>query len=210
MEQQNNIQELQSVFDEIRHRSDDGREYWNSRELSDALGYSGYWKFKTVIDKAIAVANEKGMKIDEHFNQSVEMVRVGGGAFRKVETFHLSRLACLIIAENADGKKPMVQQARLFFSNTVSTGELIRNSVDSNILFYKTAQGETRIEVIFNGDTFWMSQRHIVTTEDIHSIMGGIDAQKLQSSMTLFESAAGDDYGCKAFGEITKPQWRFF
>ena len=82
------------------------------------------------------------------------MVRVGGGAFRKVEAFNLSRLACLIIAENADGKKPMVQQARLSFSNTVSTGELIRNSVDSNILFYKTAQGETRIEVIFNGDTF--------------------------------------------------------
>ena len=85
------------------------------------------------------------------------MVRVGGGAFRKVEAFNLSRLACLIIAENADGKKPMVQQARLFFSNTVSTGELIRNSVDSN----KTAQGVTRIEVIFNGDTFWMSQKRM-------------------------------------------------
>lgn len=109
MEQKSNIQELRSIFDEIRHRSDDGKEYWSSRELSDALGYSGYWKFKTVIDKAIAVANDKGMKIDEHFNQSVDMVRVGGGAFRKVETLHLLRLACLIIAENADEKKPMVQ-----------------------------------------------------------------------------------------------------
>ena len=157
MEQKSNIQELQPVFDEIRHRGDDGKEYWSSRELSDALGYSGYWKFKTVIDKAIAVANDKGMKIDEHFNQSVDMVRVGGGAFRKVEAFNLSRLACLIIVENADGKKPMVQQARLFFSNTVSTGELLRNSVDSN----KTAQGVTRIEVIFNGDTFWMSQKRM-------------------------------------------------
>lgn len=38
--------------------------------------------------------------------------------------------------------------------------------------------------------------------EDIHSIMGGIDAQKLRSSMTLFESAAGDDDGCNIFGEI--------
>lgn len=37
--------------------------------------------------------------------------------------------------------------------------------------------------------------------EDIHSIMGGIDAQKLRSSMTLFESAAGDDDGCKVFGD---------
>ena len=28
-----------------------------------------------------------------------------------------------------------------------------------NILLYKTAQGETRIEVIFNNETFWMSQK---------------------------------------------------
>lgn len=113
---QNNIKELQSVFDGIRHQSADGSEYWNSRELSDALGYSGYLKFRTVIDKAIAVANDKGMRIDDHFNQSVDMVRLGSGSFRKVDAFHLSRLACLIIAENADGKKPMVLQARQFLT----------------------------------------------------------------------------------------------
>lgn len=113
---QNNIKELQSVFDGIRHQSADGSEYWNSRELSDALGYSEYWKFRTVIDKAIAVANDKGMRIDDHFNQSVDMVRLGSGSFRKVDAFHLSRLACLIIAENADGKKPMVLQARQFLT----------------------------------------------------------------------------------------------
>lgn len=51
----------------------------------------------------------------------------------------------------------MVQQARQLFFNTVSNGELVRNSVDSNILFYKTTQGETRID----GDTFWMSQKRM-------------------------------------------------
>ena len=50
----------------------------------------------------------------------------------------------------------MVLQARQFFSSTVTMGDLIRNLVDSNVLFYKTAQGEARIEVIFNGDTLWM------------------------------------------------------
>lgn len=55
----------------------------------------------------------------------------------------------------------MVQQSRQFFFNTVSNGELVRNSVDSNILFYKTTQGEARIEVIFNRDTFWMSQKRM-------------------------------------------------
>ena len=37
----------------------------------------------------------------------------------------------------------------------------MRNSLESNILLYKTAQGETRIEVIFNNETFWMSQKRM-------------------------------------------------
>ena len=39
--------------------------------------------------------------------------------------------------------------------------ELVHNSVSSNILLYKTAQGEARIEVIFNSETFWMSQKRM-------------------------------------------------
>ena len=101
------------------------------------------------------------MNIGDHFNQTVEMVKLGSGAFRKVETFRLSRIACMIIAENANGKKALVQQARKYFSQSVSSTELIQNSQESNILLYKTAQGETRIEVIFNNETFWMSQRRM-------------------------------------------------
>lgn len=68
-------------------------------------------------------------------------------------------MACIIIAENADGKKLLVQQARDFFSQSVSMAEFMHNSLSSNILLYKTAQGEARVEVIFNSETFWMSQK---------------------------------------------------
>ena len=30
----------------------------------------------------------------------------------------------------------------------------MQNSLESNILLYKTSQGETRVEVIFNNETF--------------------------------------------------------
>ncbi len=43
------------------------------------MGYSGYWKFQNVIDKAIKVASEKGMNIDEHFNHAVDMFKEGIG-----------------------------------------------------------------------------------------------------------------------------------
>ena len=161
--EENNVPNMRPTFDEIRKVDDNGKEYWNSRDLCNAMGYSAYWKFQNVIDKAINVAGSKGMTIDEHFNHAVDMFKVGNGAFRKVETFHLSRMACMIIAENADTRKPLVKQAREYFSQSVSTTEIVQNSLESNILLYKTAQGETRIEVIFNSETFWMSQKRMAS-----------------------------------------------
>lgn len=152
---------MRPTFDAIRRTDENGNEYWSSRDLCNAMGYSTNWKFQNVINKAIAVANQKGMNIDDHFNQTVEMVKLGSGAYRKVNIFQLSRMACMIIAENADGKKPFVQQAREYFSQAVPTSEFIKNSLESNIILYKTAQGEARIEVIFNNDTFWMSQKRM-------------------------------------------------
>lgn len=161
MAEKDNIPEMRPTFDAIRRTDENNKEYWSSRDLCNAMGYSTNWKFQNVINKAITVANQKGMKIDDHFNQTVDMVKLGSGAYRKVNIFRLSRMACMIIAENADGKKPLVQQAREYFSQSVSTTELIQNSLESNILLYKTAQGETRIEVIFNNETFWMSQKRM-------------------------------------------------
>ena len=113
---------------------DNGKEYWSSRDLCNAMGYSGYWKFQNVIDKAIKVASEKGMDIDDHFNHVVEMVKLGSESFRKVEAFHLSRMACMSISENADSRKLLVKQARAYFSQSVSTTELMQNSLESNVL----------------------------------------------------------------------------
>lgn len=161
MGENDNIPQMTSSFENICRKDENGNEYWSSRDLCGAMGYSAYWKFQRVIDKAIKVAGERGMNVDEHFNQAVDMVKIGNGSFRKINIFRLSRMACMIIAENADGKKLLVQQARDFFSQSVSMAELMHNSLSSNILLYKTAQGEARVEVIFNSETFWMSQKRM-------------------------------------------------
>ena len=157
----NNIPSLQSDFEQIKKLNKDGHEYWPSRDLCTALGYSTYQKFTRIINKAIPIANNKGLDTAEHFNLMVEMVKLGSGAFRKVENIHLSRMACLIIAENSDSKKPQVQMAREYFKQETPVTELINNRLSSNILLYKTKQGETRVEVIFNSETFWMSQKRM-------------------------------------------------
>ena len=97
MEEHNNISRMQSDFEQIKKQSEDGKEYWTSRELCSAMGYSTYQKFSRILDKAIEIAKSRGMNMNDHFNQTVEMVKLGSNTYRKVENFHLSRMACMII-----------------------------------------------------------------------------------------------------------------
>ena len=161
MDEQQNIQPMQSDFEQIKKTDADGKDFWSARELSTAMGYSTWQKFNRVLNKALQVAQSRGMNIREHFNQTVEMVKLGSGTFRKVDNWQLTRLACLIIAENADSKKPQVQAARIYFKDQVSMPELVENQIASRILLYKTNQGETRIEVVFNSETFWLTQKRM-------------------------------------------------
>lgn len=163
MEGNDNIQPMQSDFEQIKQVDDKQQEFWSARALCSAMGYSSYQKFERLLAKSIDVARQKALDVDNHFNHVVEMVQLGSGAYRKVENLHLSRMACLIIAENADNKKEQVQQAKAYFKQQTSATELLSNVMESNILLYKTARGESRVEVIFNNETFWMSQKRMAT-----------------------------------------------
>ena len=163
------IPPMQSDFESIKKQNEKGQEYWTSRELSTALGYSTYQKFTRTLNKAIMIANSKGLHTPDHFNQTIEMVKLGSGSFRKVENIQLSRMACLIIVENADKKKPQVQIAKQYFNQETSITDLTSNNLSSNILLYKTKQGEARIEVIFNNETFWMTQKRMADLYNVET-----------------------------------------
>lgn len=51
-----------------------------------------YQKFTRILNKAIIVANSKGMKTTDHYNQTVEMVKLGSGTLRKVENSRMAEL----------------------------------------------------------------------------------------------------------------------
>lgn len=164
MTNNNDIQSLNSDFENIKHIDANGKSYWSARELCSSLGYSTFQKFGRILEKARNAMEVNDINFGDHFNQTVEMVQLGSGAFRKVENYHLSQEACLKIAENADQKKPQVKNAIIYFSqntSTVQTNQLAEKTAFSNILLYKTAQGESRIEVIFNSETFWMPQKRM-------------------------------------------------
>lgn len=156
----NDIPELQSPFEQLREVDADGREWWNSRKLARVMGYGKYWNFERVIAKAQAWASRKGYHLGEHFVEITEMAELGSGAVREVTSFRLSRAACMAVVMNADQKKEMVKVARQYFSSTMTPDVAVR-SMESSVLMYKGGRGKVQVQVIFDTNTFWLSQQRM-------------------------------------------------
>lgn len=154
-------QDMQSPFDVIKQMDEQGNEWWNSRTLAKELGYAKYWNFERLIDKIrSALQIEKGLNPADHIKEIEEMAQLGNGTSRKVTSMLLSRTACMALVANADKKKPMVEIAIAYFQNNLSSTELVKG-IESNILLYRSSKGKVNVAVMFNQDTFWLSQRRM-------------------------------------------------
>lgn len=176
----NNIPELETPFEQLREVDEDGKEWWNSRKLSRVMGYGKYWNFERVIAKAQAWTSQKGYHLREHFVEITEMAELGSGAVREVKSIRLSRAACMAIAMNADQKKEMVKTAKLYFSATITPDVAVR-SLESSILMYRGGRGKVNVQVVFDTNTFWLSQQRMaelfgVTVPNIIYHLQQIDA----------------------------------
>ena len=85
----------------------------------------------------------------------------------------------MAIAMNADQKKDMVKIAQEYFSVTMTRDVAVRN-MESTILLYKGARGKAQVQVIFDTNTFWLSQQRMaelfgVTVPTINYHLGQIE-----------------------------------
>lgn len=152
--------ELQSPFEQLREVDADGKDWWNSRKLARVMGYGKYWNFERVIAKAQAWTSQKGYHLNDHFVEIEEMANLGSGAVRKVTSVRLSRAACMAVAMNADKKKEMVKVAQQYFSATI-TPDAATRSMEATILMYKGGHGNVQVQVVFDTNTFWLSQQRM-------------------------------------------------
>lgn len=158
--QNNNYVNLQSPFEQLREVDAEGKEWWNSRQLARVMGYGKYWNFERVMAKAQAWVTQKRFHLGDHFAEFAEMAELGSGAVRKVTSIRLSRAACIAIAMNADQKKEMVKVAKDYFSATMTPEEVVRG-MESTIFLYKGARGKTQVQILFDTNTFWLSQQRM-------------------------------------------------
>ena len=120
----NVMQEHHQTFEEIKQTSRHGAEYWMARRLSKILGYSEFRNFLPVIEKAKKACKNSGQAISDHFVEMHEMVDIGSGAQREMESYALSRYACYLISQNGDPRKEPIAFAQSYFAIQTRKQEL--------------------------------------------------------------------------------------
>jgi DNA-damage-inducible protein D len=112
-------------FDSIKQANAYDVEYWSARDLMPLLGYGKKWQnFESVIKNAMVACEETGNIVQDHFTAASKMVQLGSGAGREVKDYNLSRLACYLIAQNGDPRKPEIAAAQLYFAISTRSNEM--------------------------------------------------------------------------------------
>ena len=105
-----------ATFESIKRVNENGVEYWLSRDLAKILEYADYRNFIAVINKAKEACSNSGNDVLDHFGDITEMVTIGSGAQRPIDTIKLTRYACYLTVQNADPSKTIVAQAQTYFA----------------------------------------------------------------------------------------------
>lgn len=201
-----------SIFDSIKRIDENGAEYWSARDISRVLSYSEYRHFVPVVERAKIACENSDNRISDHFEDILEMVELGSGAKRQIESVKLSRYACYLIIQNADPSKEIVAQGQTYFAvqtriaeiqqmeeyNVLSTEEEKRLFLRKELLQHNAqlADAAKNAGVIESYD-YAIFQNHGymglyggMTAKDIHAHKGLKKNQKILDHMGSTELAA--------------------
>lgn len=66
-----------SIFEQIKRVDENGAEYWSARDMAKVLEYLEYRNFLPVIKKAKEACANSQYKVQDHFEDILEMVEMG-------------------------------------------------------------------------------------------------------------------------------------
>ncbi len=118
-------------FEQIRRTNAAGNEFWSSRDFARVLGYVNYRHFLAVIEKARTACFNSDQRVEDHFVGIDEMIEIGKGGQRPVETVMLSRYACYLVIQNADPAKEIVAVGQTYFAVQTRRQELTDGEVET-------------------------------------------------------------------------------
>lgn len=123
-----NIQKYsEQTFENIKHYTDEGVEFWYARELQMVLEYKEWRNFEAVIEKAKIACENSANTVVDHFvevNKTIEMPKT---ATKEVSDFMLSRYAGYLIVQNGDPRKEVIALGQTYFAVKARQQELIED-----------------------------------------------------------------------------------
>ncbi|MFH1561783.1 MAG: DNA damage-inducible protein D [Patescibacteria group bacterium] len=126
------INESIVIFEIVKKTNEDNFEFWSARDLGNILGYSEYRHFLPVIKKAKEACVNSKQPLNEHFEDYLDMIKLGHGAKRPISDVKLSRYACYLIMQNADPSKEVVALGQTYFAIQTRRQEVQDQSMEDN------------------------------------------------------------------------------
>ena len=172
------------MFESIKHVDEAGNEYWTSRAMWKILEYTEYRHFLPVIEKAKIACKNSGQRIEDHFEDILEMVSIGSGAERSVDSVKLSRYACYLIVQNADPSKIIVAQGQTYFAIQTRIAEV------QQMAEYQQLSSEEEKRLFLREEMLKHNSLLASAAKDIHTHKGLKKSQKILDHMGSTELAA--------------------
>lgn len=104
-----------SIFENIKHKDENGIEFWEARELQKALEYSQWRRFNSVIEKAMMACKLTIGDVSNDFAKVGKIVK-SGATSKTIVDYKLSRYACYLIVQNGDPNKKVIALGQTYFA----------------------------------------------------------------------------------------------
>ena len=119
-----------TVFEEIKKINEHDSAFWSARDIAKILDYSEYRHFLPVTVRAKEACQNSGQNVNDHFEDVLDMVKLGSTASRQIQDIHLSRYACYLIMQNADPSKEIVALGQTYFAIQTRRQEVQDQSIE--------------------------------------------------------------------------------
>ena len=120
----------EKFFEDIKHITEDGIEYWLARELQEILEYSKWGNFLNVIEKAKTSVEATNIKVSDHFADVGKTIKMPKGAEKIIPDIMLTRYACYLIVQNGDPRKKMIALGQQYFAVQTRKQEIIEKDFE--------------------------------------------------------------------------------
>ena len=165
-----------STLEQIKRTGKNGIVFWSARDFSKVLGYSEYRHFFPVLEKAKKRCENEGQNTADHFEEYLDVVEIGKGGKREVDSVKLSRYACLLIVQTVGSAKKISPEIIGYLSGNKSIAidhsligfrNLSVQDETTNFLLYTSPDGNIKVEAILNNETIWLTQEQMASIFDV-------------------------------------------